>query len=295
MVDVLRELDRLGLDVSYMSGNEAYIYCPFHADSRKPSMAVSLAGEGWYCFSCEIGGSLKKLEKMLNELDERPKPITQEKRSSEPVTFVRLSKMSIEDYYRLPLAIDCPYLIGERGLTNNTIEEWQIRRSNLFDVFPIWYRGEIIGLNLRAILSTYDPKYQLRPDGFPRKKRIYFNPKIRLEEPYPLIVVEGAIDAVKTWQNGYHKVCATFGTAVDKAQVAIIRRMSGRIFLLYDNETSGSLALSRCFDMFADGDVFVPDPKLYHSKDPGDMEKEELDDIISHPISILKAKLQGMI
>jgi len=292
--DVLKEIDRMGLDVASISGNEAYLFCPFHADSKKPSMAVSLRGEGWWCFSCEIGGSLARLEKMLEELDEIPQPIEREDSGTE-VQYVRLARMDVEDFLELPLAINNAYLLRYRFLTNDTIESWQIRQSNLFVIIPIFKRSKISGLVLRAVLDEYSPKYQLQPKGFSRKTHLLCNPNIRLDDPRPLIVVEGPLDAIKVWQNGFQKVCAIFGSSMSDEQAAMIKKMSGRVMLLFDNEVSGFVATQKNAKKLADIDLFVPDRNRYISKDPGDMDKEELEELMEHPVSYLKARMLGIV
>jgi DNA primase len=116
--DPIAFIEKLGLMVSMTIGNEAYIRCPFHADHR-PSLCVSLNAPMFYCQSCQRGGHLSKLKRMMDEKDfgeenwddilqgkksekGQPKGIPEEEKKAIRV----LAKMNIEDYDALSLAED---------------------------------------------------------------------------------------------------------------------------------------------------------------------------------------------
>lgn len=287
--DVLEELNRLGIRVAFISGNQAYIECPFHLD-RKPSLAVSLDGKGWYCFSCEDGGSLQELKSKIDKMDIT---IPDKDITNEDVEVKTISHMTIEDYDKLPSAIKCKYLL-DRGLKANTIKYWEIRKSELFVVIPIKdKKGKIKGLIQRAILSTTTPKYQYTK-GLDKNNNL-FTDFTGLNRDL-LIIVEGSFDCLITWQNGYRNVVSLLGSSISDNQVNMIRDISHKIFLLLDNDSAGKSAMSRVAKkLINDFDVYIPDFSLYKSKDPGDMNMMELDNIIDNPIDYLKARNLGMI
>ena len=287
--DVLDKLNSLGLRVAYISGNQAYIECPFHVD-RKPSLAVSLDGKGWYCFSCENGGSLWYLE---NKLERNDIVLEDKDIALEEIEIRTIAHMSIDDYNKLPSAARCSYLI-DRGLTDRTIEHWGIKKSELFIVIPLRDKKmEIKGLILRAILSTMSPRYQYTK-GLDKNNNLFTDFSSLSRDT--LIVVEGAFDCLSTWQNGYKNVVSLLGSSISDNQINMIRDISHSVFLLLDNDDAGKVALGRIATKLVDSfDVYIPDFSFYASKDPGDMESGELKRLFDSKIDYLKAKNDGKI
>jgi DNA primase len=287
--DVLEELNSYGLRVAYISGNQAYMECPFHVD-RKPSLAVSLDGKGWYCFSCEDGGSLWYLKSRLdrNDIVLPDKDVTLEE-----IEIKTIAHMTIEDYDKLPSAIRCNYLI-DRGLTDRTVEHWKIRKSELFVVIPIRdKRLEVKGLILRAILSTMSPRYQYTK-GLDKNNNLFTD--FSSLNRSTLIIVEGAFDCIMTWQNGFKNVVSLLGSSISDVQINMIRDISHNIFLLMDNDDAGKVATQKIAKrLVGDFDVYIPDYSIYASKDPGDMESAELKRVFDGKIDYLKAKNFGIV
>jgi DNA primase len=287
--DVLEKLNSYGLRVAYISGNQAYMECPFHTD-RKPSLAVSLDGKGWYCFSCEDGGSLWYLKSRLdrNDIVLPDKDVTLEE-----IEVKTIAHMTIEDYDKLPSAIRCNYLI-DRGLTDRTIEHWGIRKSELFVVIPIRDKKlEVKGLILRAILSTMSPRYQYTK-GLDKNSNLFTD--FGSLNRSTLIIVEGAFDCIMTWQNGFKNVVSLLGSSISDNQIDMIRDISHNIFLLMDNDDPGKVSTQKIAQrLVGDFDVYIPDYSIYASKDPGDMESAELKRVFDGKIDYLKAKNFGIV
>lgn len=54
------------LDVRKVSGNRSWAICPLHND-KHPSLLCYPDGNGWYCFSCNVGGdAITLVEKLYN-------------------------------------------------------------------------------------------------------------------------------------------------------------------------------------------------------------------------------------
>lgn len=287
--DILDKIGSLGLIVAYTSGNDVYIECPFHAD-RRPSLAISLKGKGWFCFSCEKGGSLDDLKRMIDGMEKENNKIGKKTEQKIQEETIRLSHMAIEDYFELKLAVNCKYL-NNRGFTNDTIKYWNIRKSEIFSVIPVFKRKEVCGLILRVMLKDYKPRYQYSK-GFDKKNALFGS--WNCKRGSMLIVTEGALDCIMTWQNGYKNVSAILGSSISNGQIKEIKKISGRVMLLLDNDDAGKEALLRAGDVLSEQvELFVPDYNLYKSKDPGEMKSEELDNIINNPIPFVKMKLSS--
>ena len=287
--DVLDKINSFGLKIAFISGNQAYVECPFHVD-RKPSLAISLDGKGWYCFSCEDGGSINDLKDKIDSSDIAvlDKDFTEQ----EEIEVRAISHMTIEDYDKLPSAIKCKYLL-DRSLKKETIKYWGIRKSELFVVIPIRNKKhDIKGLILRAILSTTTPKYQYTK-GLDKNNNLFTDFDSLSRDM--LIIVEGSFDCLMTWQNGYKNVVSLLGSSISDNQANMIRDISHRVFLLLDNDDPGRAAMGRVAKrLINDFDVYIPDFSLYKSKDPGEMNMMELDSLMDNPMDYLKARNMGM-
>jgi len=289
--DPIKEVEEMGLRVSHIMGGEAFLFCPFHAETV-PSFCVSTTRPVWFCHGCNKGGSLRDLRDLLDGKPVRPKAPVETR--GEAMEVRRIARMSFDQFNGLSSAEGCRYL-NDRGITDDTIKSWKIKRSVVFVVFPVIVRDDVKGLILRAMLSEYTPKYQYQPTGiFKKRSMLLTNPNFRVANDM-LIVVEGAMDCIRTWQNGYSNVCAVLGSSISERQGLLMSRVAGKILLLFDNDVAGRDAVRKSEDSVMGLNVYVPDYSLYSSSDPGEMDTKELDAIVENPVPLLKAKLKGMV
>jgi len=304
--DPIAFIEGLGLMVVMTMGNEAYIRCPFHVDSR-PSLCVSLNAPIFYCQSCQRGGHLSVLKRMMDDKDfgedsiedilqgkkhekGQPKSIQEEEKRAITV----LAKMNIEDYDSLPAAEDGKYF-RERGIRLDTICDWGIRRTSLFLVFPVFDSKKVMtGLVLRTLVSAIEPRYQNQPKGFMRNCNLFGIHKFKRNGHRFVILVEGPSDVIKMHQESFTNTVGVFGSSMKNTQIDLLRRLGNDVFLLMDNESSGKEATVRIGDQLTDFNVFIPDYNLYRSKDPGEASYDELSVILDSPVPYLKARLDGV-
>lgn len=286
---VLDKIGELGLRIAYISGNQAYVECPFHID-RKPSLAISLDNKGWWCFSCEQGGSLSDLKEKMDRSD---KIFLDKSVEETEVEIKTISHMVVDDYNKLKSAEKCKYLI-DRGLTVKTIRYFGIRRSDLFVVIPIKdQRDKMRGLILRAMLDDTYPRYQYTK-GLDKNNNLFAD--FKSLNSNLLVIVEGSFDALLTWQNGFKNVVSILGSAISNTQIEIIRGFSRKVLILTDNDEAGKKALKKiATQMITDFDIYIPDYSLYKSKDPGEMEISEITSIVENPIGYLRARNFGFV
>lgn len=295
MQDNINFVENLGIRLGYIVGDTGYFYCPFHA-SKQPHLCVDLNKPIWFCHDqeCERGGHLEKLKRLvkntdlnLSQFEEKDEPI--EKETQE---ILRFANITVEDYCNLQIANNCTYF-KENNMTAETINKFGVRRNLLFIVVPARdKRGRIEGLISRAILSKQRPRYQYTT-GLKKKNFIFgldhfvYNGLV--------VIVEGWSDCAKCHQNGHSNVLAILGSSIGDGQVKQIMQISDKVLILLDNEEKSKKTTRKVAEKLAGMDIYIPDNRRYISTDPGKMEKEELDDIISFPIPYLKAKLKGLL
>ena len=110
----------LGLNVVRSAGNEEYLLCPFHSDT-KPSASYNRRKGMFFCYVCQIGLNVEQLSKRLGveiELEE-------EDRGREPLDYnLIVEKVELE----LGVPFSHPYF-QERGISEETIARYEVRWS----------------------------------------------------------------------------------------------------------------------------------------------------------------------
>lgn len=67
----------------------------------------------------------------------------------------------------------------------------------------------------------------------------------------PIILVEGYMDALQLYQQGFTRVVACLGTALTENQAKLLKRYGGRVYLLYDGDAAGLRATERATEVLA--------------------------------------------
>jgi len=288
-----QKIKEWGIRSSFQTGDEIYCYCPFHAD-KKASLCINAKKPVFFCQSCERGGHLSKLGRLLATEGIVEHEEVEERRNKYP-----LAKMEIEDFEALPLATNCQYLV-KRGFNNDSVRTWEIRRSTIFAVLPLKNKNNMIdGLILRSMMKDYEPRYQAK--HFKKKDRL-FGKQTSYTGNRMVVLVEGPLDAIKIWQHmsslemlgDFAGVYAAMGSSMSNKQIEILSKISNKILILMDNEGSGRVATQKCARSLLGFNLLVPRPDLYISEDPGAMKEEEFSNIVSNPISYLKARIDGV-
>ncbi|MDP3901937.1 MAG: DNA primase [bacterium] len=87
-----------------------------------------------------------------------------------------------------------------------------------------------------------------------------------------VVIVEGQMDFLMSWQDGIKNIVATSGTALTGDHLKLLRRFTGNMIVSFDSDEAGQLATERTIDMAQAADFSV---KIIHleSKDPADIVK----------------------
>ncbi len=147
-------------------------------------------------------------------------------------------------------------------------------------MFPISdARGNIIGFGAR-VLDDSLPKYINSPQTpiFDKSGTLYgLNlAKDAIRQQDLAVIVEGYMDVITAYQNGFNNAVASMGTSVTERQVSTLKRMSKNITLALDADAAGEEATLRAvgFENTLDAEVKVI--ILPQGKDPDDVIKEDV-------------------
>ena len=116
-------------------------------------------------------------------------------------------------------------------------------------IFPIRnIRGEVIGFGGRA-LGDAQPKYLNTPETplFKKSEVLYGLDLARdaIRSDNRVIIVEGYVDVITAHQYGFRNVVAPLGTALSKAHINQLKRLTDQVYLALDADAAGQKATLR--------------------------------------------------
>lgn len=151
-------------------------------------------------------------------------------------------------------------------------------------MFPISdERGRVVGFTGRILKETQrsdgtpEAKYVNTPETLAYKKsRIlygYHKSKPHVKDWGYVMIVEGQMDVLMSYQDGVKNVVASSGTALTLEQLRILKKMTDKILLGFDMDAAGQKAAERSIDLAHSLD-FAVKVISFSGKDPAEMVKE---------------------
>ena len=139
-------------------------------------------------------------------------------------------------------------------------------------MFPIFdARGRCIAFGGRQLESDPQSAKYLNSSQtalFDKGHMLY---GIHLHKGYdrnPMVVYEGYMDLISTWQGGFQRGVASLGTALTADQCALLRRYTDSVILCYDSDSAGQAATRRGMLLLHQAGLHVKVATLPQGKDP---------------------------
>lgn len=177
--------------------------------------------------------------------------------------------------------------------------------SDLYDVyrnrimFPLYdLSGKIVGYNGRI----YDPndnspsKY-INPKETPifKKRNLLYNyhrakefARIKKE----IIIVEGPMDVIRSYEVGVKNVVAALGTAFGKEQAMLVRKLSTNVILCFDGDSAGLKATKSAIEELSKLDIVPRIVRLPNNMDPDEFiikeGKDKFLNYLNNPMNIME-------
>jgi DNA primase len=128
--------------------------------------------------------------------------------------------------------------------------------------------GEIVGFSSRLVAApqpspdgSEPPKYINSPESAVYKKgKLLFGLAQAREAMHArqrVVLVEGNFDVITLHQAGFTEVVAPLGTALTVEQVAVLKRLTEKIVLLYDGDRAGYKATMHALQLCVEADAEV--------------------------------------
>jgi len=132
-------------------------------------------------------------------------------------------------------------------------------------IFPLFdSQDRIVGFTGRIFNETNypkEPKYLNSPETpiFNKGRLLYGFSKTKKEirEKNQAILVEGQMDFLAVWQEGFQNVVATSGTALSGEQLKLLKRVTKNLVIAYDMDEAGRIATERAIDLAKNSEFSV--------------------------------------
>lgn len=160
-------------------------------------------------------------------------------------------------------------------------------------MFPIKnISGRIIGFGGRTVFDE-NPKYLNSPETPVYRKRMeLFGLDMAKEEIKAkgyAILVEGYMDQISLFINGFKNTVASLGTSLTEEQVSLLRKFTDKIYLFYDPDNAGISSATRAIPFILSQDISLKIVSIPHGFDPDsyvrEKGKERVEEALSRAIS----------
>ncbi|RJE89894.1 DNA primase [Paenibacillus sp. 1011MAR3C5] len=167
-------------------------------------------------------------------------------------------------------------------------------------MFPVWDGNGKATAFAARIINDGSPKYLNSPETmlFTKSRTLYnlhyAKPAIRKSKQ--VVVFEGYMDVIKSWNAGVKNGVATMGTALTEEHCSILRRHAEEVLLCYDGDDAGQAAAYKSIPMLEAAGLKVEIAILPKGKDPDEYIGEYgpeayIRDVVDEPVSVTKFKL----
>lgn len=249
-----------------------------HPDNT-PSLHYHLEKNIFHCWSCDFKGGSKKFLESIGihtafELETRQ-------------TFkIQRLKEKLNRVQNFPVympSVQYPVVSEFHKINVETLKEFEAfltTELNLEDYicFPVVQNKVLKFIEARYKFSdTKKAKYQRKPYGSVSDNILF--PLDKLESTKEVILVEGIFDMLNLWQHGIRNVLCIFGTSNFGIKKAEILHNLGVISvkIMMDGDDSGQQATQKISQLLSNKEINTIPIKLSNTKDPGSLEKFEID------------------
>ena len=163
--------------------------------------------------------------------------------------------------------------------------------------------NQVVGFTGRIIeKDDTSPKYiNTKETSIYKKGHIlfnYYNAKESAKALKSIIIVEGNMDAIRMYANGYQNVVALMGTSLTKEQIDLIKKLRASVTLLLDSDNAGETATITNGEILLKNNIETFVLRLDGAKDPDEylvkFGNNQFKEAIKHQVPFLDYKLTSL-
>ncbi|MFZ2192990.1 MAG: DNA primase [Candidatus Moraniibacteriota bacterium] len=232
--------------------------------------------------------------KIINYLEERgldDKSIKEFRLGYAPKGWRNVLDFLIKRGYK-PEEISKTGLLVEKIRDKNNLDYYDRFRDRI--IFPICdYSGKVLGYSARVAPGGDESqaKYVNSPETeiYHKSKALYGIDKAKAEirkEDFVLLV-EGNMDVIASFQAGIKNVVAVSGTALTSTQLDILKRYTKNLKMLFDMDEAGEAATRKSIKLCFAKDISVQIVELPFGKDAAEVARNKPQELL---LAVKKAK-----
>jgi len=144
-------------------------------------------------------------------------------------------------------------------------------------MFPLKdHKGVVVGFSGRTLLKDEkEAKYINSPETmlYSKSKMLYglFENREYIRKENGIVLVEGELDMIPSWQVGVKNVAAIKGSAFTTEQAQLITRFTKNVAMSLDSDSAGQEAIKRAVIIAENMDLSIRVVQIKGGKDPGDV------------------------
>ena len=144
-------------------------------------------------------------------------------------------------------------------------------------IFPLKdHKGVVVGFSGRTLLKDEkEAKYINSPETslYSKSKMLYglWENREYIRKENGIVLVEGELDMIPSWQAGVKNVAAIKGSAFTNEQAQLIARFTKNVAMSLDSDSAGQEAIKRAVIIAENMDLSIRVVQIKGGKDPGDV------------------------
>jgi DNA primase len=144
-------------------------------------------------------------------------------------------------------------------------------------MFPLKdHKGVVVGFSGRTLLKDEkEAKYINSPETmlYSKSKMLYglWENREYIRKENGIVLVEGELDMIPSWQAGVKNVAAIKGSAFTNEQAQLISRFTKNVAMSLDSDSAGQEAIKRAVIIAESMDLSIRVVQIKGGKDPGDV------------------------
>ncbi len=144
-------------------------------------------------------------------------------------------------------------------------------------IFPLKdHKGVVVGFSGRTLIKDdKEAKYINSPETqlYSKSRMLYglWENREQIRKENGIVLVEGELDVIPSWQAGVKNVAAIKGSAFTNEQAQLMTRFTKNVYMSLDSDSAGQEAIKRAVVIAEQLDLSIRVVQIKGGKDPGDV------------------------